>query len=129
MIRAEALLPPEALLAAQLSQHPEVRGDFCRQFRFHPQRRWRADFALPKDRPRVLVEVDGGVFARAGATRCWVCGQVPAGRHTSGAGYERDCEKQAEAALLGYVYLRVTPRQVSSGQALSWVLRALRGAG
>jgi very-short-patch-repair endonuclease len=73
-----------------------------REFRFHETRRWRFDFAWP-DR-KLAVEVDGGVWTR--------------GRHTRGAGFERDCEKLNEAVLLGWRVLRVTPGMVKLGEAV-----------
>lgn len=81
-----------------------------REFRFHPTRKWRFDLAFPDK--KVAVEVDGGAFI--------------AGRHTRGAGFEADCEKQSEAAALGWRIIRCTPRQVESGQALAWLERALK---
>lgn len=80
-----------------------------REYRFHPDRKWRFDVAFPFK--MVAVEVDGGAYV--------------AGRHTRGAGFEADCEKQSEAAALGWRVLHVTPRQVESGQALQWLERAL----
>lgn len=80
---------------------------FEREVRFHPTRRWRADFVVDG---RVLVEVEGGVYS--------------GGRHTRGSGFVGDCEKLNEAALLGYQVLRVTRTHIESGEALTWVLRA-----
>jgi very-short-patch-repair endonuclease len=80
-----------------------------REHRFHPSRRWRFDCAWPFH--MVALEVDGG---------SWV-----GGRHTTGSGFEKDCEKLSEAAALGWRVLRVTPRQIESGQALGWLERAL----
>jgi very-short-patch-repair endonuclease len=75
------------------------------EYRFHPVRQWRFDVAfLPH---LVAVEVDGGGFV--------------AGRHSRGVGMERDAEKFAEALLLGWRILRVTPKQVTSGQAVRWI--------
>ena len=36
-------------------------------------------------------------------------------------GFENDCVKYAEAMMLGYVVLRVTPRQITQGKALQWI--------
>jgi very-short-patch-repair endonuclease len=79
------------------------------EHRFHPSRRWRFDLAWP-DR-RLAVEVEGGVHTR--------------GRHTRGAGFEKDCEKYAEALVLGWRVLRVTPAHIRSGQAVTWIQGAL----
>lgn len=79
------------------------------EYRFHPERRWRFDLAFPD--ALVAVEVDGGAWVQ--------------GRHTSGAGFEADCVKLSHAAALGWRVLRVTPRMVRDGLALTLVLAAL----
>lgn len=106
----------ELTLAAQLEQ---AGIPFEREFRFAPPRRWRADFLVkfgPWSNTVVipsgfLIEIDGGGYV--------------AGRHTRGAGFEADCEKQSAAAILGYRVIRCTPRQVENGDALSWIRQAL----
>ena len=69
-----------------------------REFRFHPTRKWRADFAHLGS--RTLIEIEGGIFMRAG------------GRHTRGSGYASDAEKYLEAALAEWRVLRLTERQL-----------------
>ena len=80
-----------------------------REFRFHPKRKWRFDFAWPE--ARVGLEVEGGVWTQ--------------GRHTRGTGFSEDCVKYNEAQLLGWRVLRVTGEQVEDGSAVDWVRRAL----
>jgi very-short-patch-repair endonuclease len=65
------------------------------EYRFHPIRKWRADYAFLEREPRVLVEIDGGAWTQ--------------GRHTRGAGFIEDQRKTNAAALLGFVVLRYTP--------------------
>lgn len=79
------------------------------EYQFAPPRRWRFDFAWPKE--RVALEVEGGVFA--------------GGRHTRGVGFEKDCEKYSRAAILRWVVIRVTARQIREGLALTWIEEAL----
>lgn len=67
-----------------LKLHPE--------FRFHPKKRWRFDFALPEH--KIAIEVEGGTWSN--------------GRHTRGAGYRKDCEKYNAANVLGWHVLRYT---------------------
>jgi len=74
-----------------------------REFRFHPVRRWRADFAWPDQ--KILVEVDGGVYVQ--------------GRHTRGRGFEEDMRKLNAAAVLGYRVLRFSTGMVKNGEALA----------
>lgn len=82
-----------------------------RQYAFHPLRRYRADFAYVPE--RLLIEVDGGIW-------------LDKGGHTTGAGYQRDRERDCEAVSLGYTVLRVTPAMVKSGKAVAYVETALR---
>ena len=84
-----------------------------RQFPFHPERKFRADFAWPEY--RLLLEVQGGAFA--------------GGRHTRGAGFQEDCERRCLAVGIGYSVLEVTPGQVTSGRAAQWTRVALNARG
>lgn len=77
---------------------------FEREYAFAPGRRYRADFAWPD--ARLLVEVEGGT---------WTANRTG---HTSGAGYERDCEKYNLATRLGFSLLRFTSSMVRDGRAV-----------
>ena len=72
------------------------------EFRFHPVRRWLADWAWPEH--RLIVEIEGGAFSR--------------GRHVRGKGFLGDMAKYNEMTLLGYSLLRFTPDDVSKGVAV-----------
>ena len=76
-----------------------------REMRFHATRRWRFDFSWPAK--KLAVEIEGGTWVQ--------------GRHTRGQGFESDCEKYAEALLLGWRILRVSSTMVRSGKALEYV--------
>lgn len=89
------------LRAARLSL-PEL------EYRFHPTRRWRFDFAWPD--LLLAVELEGGTWA--------------SGRHTRGPGFEKDCEKMNEAAILGWHVLRFTTNMVDDGRAVNTTMRA-----
>lgn len=80
-----------------------------REYRFSPHRRFRFDFAWPA--VKVALEVDGGT---------WI-----GGRHTSGAGYQRDVEKMNLAALTGWLVVRATKDMVKDGTAVNTALAAL----
>ena len=73
-----------------------------REFRFHPSRKWRFDFAFVDQ--MIALEIDGATWT--------------GGRHTRGSGYESDCEKLNEAAVLGWRVFRATRTMVKSGYAL-----------
>ncbi len=96
-------------MLAWMLKASKIEG-WVREFRFHPVRRWRADFAFPSK--KLLVEVEGGIFQK--------------GRHTRGKGFTDDCAKYNEALLLGWRVLRVTPEHVHKGMALQWIERALK---
>ena len=81
-----------------------------REYRFHPFRRWRFDFAWP--RKKIGVEIHGGVYARRGAKKCPLCYQIPGGRHSTGAGLEGDSEKYTEAAVCGWRIIHITEKRL-----------------
>lgn len=91
--------PPSRLEARFLRLWEAIGGPpLEREFRFHPGRRWRADFAhLPS---RTLVEIEGGIWLR--------------GRHTRPQGFLADIEKYFEAAMAGWRVLRITERELTT---------------
>jgi len=81
------------------------------EYRFHPLRRWRFDWAWPEQ--KIALEVEGGIWIQ--------------GRHSRGAGMVKDMDKYNTAATLGWRVLRVTPKQIENGEALTWAAVALKG--
>ena len=71
------------------------------EFKFHPERKWRFDFALPT--VKIAVEVEGLVYRGKS-------------RHTTIAGYAADCEKYNQALVLGWRVLRYTQRMWQAGE-------------
>lgn len=94
----DLLIRVEGLPAPQ----PEYRGLAPRMFRF--------DRAWPE--LRIAVECEGGTW------------QGSRGRHTSGAGYENDCEKYSLAAIAGWIVLRFTGAMLDDGRARELLLAA-----
>ena len=95
---------------AVLSQHLRtLKIEFEQEFKFHPTRKWRADFHL-KGR-KILVEVEGGIWSN--------------GRHTRGKGYLGDLEKYNEATMMGYQVIRFSTEQVKSGKAIEQILKLI----
>lgn len=75
------------------------------EYRFHPKRKWRFDFAWPER--RLAVEIEGGVMSK--------------GRHVRPQGFTNDCEKYNQATQLAWQVLRFTGQDVKSGKAIAMV--------
>lgn len=67
-----------------------------KEYRFHPKRMWRYDYAIPSH--KIALEVEGGVWTR--------------GRHTRPQGFLGDIEKYNQGALLGWRVFRTTPSEL-----------------
>ena len=80
------------------------------EFKFHPQRRWRFDYAWPEQ--MVCLEQEGGIWT--------------GGRHTRGAGYLADIAKYNAATLAGWSVFRCVPSQVQSAAILDLLQQVLR---
>jgi hypothetical protein len=83
----------------------------CRQYHFHPERKWAFDFAWPAK--RLAVEIQG--LKKGGAP----------GAHQRVDGLTREYEKLNSAVLAGWRVLLFTPAQVRSGYALDTIRKAL----
>ncbi len=81
---------------------------------FHPARKWRFDAAYVEE--KIAVEVEGGTGWKR---------DVPS-RHLTPSGYLEDCRKYGEAAVLGWVVIRLTPAMLRDGSALDLIKRALK---
>ena len=92
------LKAPSVLEARFMTLWDVLNGPrLVREFRFHPKRRWQADFAC--EAARVLIEIEGGVWNR--------------GRHLSPKGFIRDAEKYLTATLMGWTVLRLVADQLT----------------
>jgi hypothetical protein len=78
---------------------------------FAPPRRWRFDWAY-QDR-RIAIEYQGGNYTGKGG-------------HNTVKGLKNDYEKFSEAAIRGWMLILIDSGSVRSGQAVTWVERALR---
>ena len=81
---------------------------------FHPARGWLFDFAWPAR--KVALEVEGLTGGSGG-------------RHQRKKGYEDDCRKYTEAALLGWVVVRATYPMIRSGEVYGFLDRAFQTKG
>ena len=100
----------ERLLSKQLDA---LKIEYTTEFRFHPERKWRADFRI--DGYPILIEVEGGIWSQ--------------GRHTRGKGFEEDCEKYNQAAILGYHVLKGSTQQVKSGKLIADIEQMIKALG
>lgn len=71
----------------------DLHVECVKEYRFHPTRRWRFDYAIPAY--MVALEVEGGVWS--------------GGRHTSPKGFLGDMEKYNTGTAMGWSILRCTP--------------------
>lgn len=83
---------------------------FEKEVKFHPDRKWRFDFANLV--LMIAIECEGVVADGKG-------------RHQTAKGYTADCEKYNEATVLGWRVLRFTRKQVESGYAIDVIQRAV----
>jgi len=100
------------------------------EYRFHPVRRWRFDFAWPEK--MIALEVEGGQFTHGKPIRHYdprrkKRATTQISRHLSPMGFEGDCKKYNAAALLGWRVIRVTTQMVKSGEAFATIADALEG--
>lgn len=83
-------------------------GDYQREFRFFPERKWRFDFAVLrndglKSSLKLAIEIEGSIWTQ--------------GRHTRGAGFQADMLKYNTAVVMGWSVLRFSVADVLNGQA------------
>ena len=76
-----------------------------KEYRFHPKRKWKMDYAIPSI--MVGVEVEGGLWKEGG------------GRHNRAAGFIADMEKYNTATAMGWRIFRITPGDY--GKALRFI--------
>lgn len=104
-------------MSRKKSEKSKLEGEFLRlwrilgegypdpvpEFRFHPTRKWRFDFAFPEH--GIAVELEGGTFSQ--------------GRHTSGIGHHLDCDKYNQAAALDWSVFRFTVKHLTESPVQS----------
>lgn len=89
----------------------DLHVECVKEFRFHPKRMWRFDYAIPDY--KVALEVEGGVWT--------------GGRHTRPQGFLGDIEKYNTATLMGWKVLRVTPDNLYKTATLMLIKQAISG--
>jgi very-short-patch-repair endonuclease len=105
MMVAKSNLEETLLLLIRAEGLPEPE----REWRFHPTRKWRLDFAYPDK--KIGIEVQGGIYVR--------------GAHSRGTGLERDYEKYNQAQVLGWDVYQFSRKMIESGEAIETIKRVL----
>lgn len=89
----------------------DLNVDCVKEFKFHPKRRWRFDYAIPEY--RIALEVEGVVWT--------------GGRHTRPQGFLGDIEKYNTATLMGWRVFRTTPDDLLRTATLNLLKSAISG--
>lgn len=76
----------------------QISDDIVPEYKFHPIRKWRFDYAIPTK--KIAIEIEGGLWLQ--------------GRHNRPVTMIKDFEKYNEAAILGWRILKYTPSQVNN---------------
>ena len=87
----------------------DLKIEVVKEYKFHPTRKWRFDFAIPAY--KIAIEVEGGVWT--------------GGRHTRPQGFLGDIEKYNAGTLLGWRIFRVTPDELYSNKTFNLLKDAI----
>lgn len=87
----------------------DLKVECVKEFKFHPARKWRFDYAVPEH--KIALEVEGGVWT--------------GGRHTSPKGFLGDIEKYNTATLMGWRVFRTTPDDLYKKKTLDLMKSAI----
>lgn len=94
----------EEKLAKQLQ---DAGISFVPQYKFHPTRKFLADFSVMEY--QLLIEVNGGIFMKRSG-------------HNSGVGITRDYHKSNFAQMMGLVLLAYTADDIKTGYAIKEIV-------
>lgn len=89
----------------------DLKVECVKEYKFHPTRRWRFDYAIPEH--KIALEVEGGVWT--------------GGRHTSPKGFLGDIEKYNTATLMGWRVFRTTPDELYKLSTINLIKAAILG--
>jgi very-short-patch-repair endonuclease len=95
------------VFVAYVKQETGVK--LVKEYKFHPKRRWKFDYACPER--KIAIEVEGGVWNN--------------GRHTRGKGFIGDIEKYNNASVMGWTLIRVTPDTLLTNETIEFVRQAV----
>ena len=89
----------------------DLKVECVKEYKFHPKRRWRFDYAIPDH--KIALEGEGGVWT--------------GGRHIRAQGFLGDMEKYNTATLMGWRVFRTTPDDLLKMVTLNMVKQAILG--
>ena len=89
----------------------DIGVDCVKEYKFHPKRMWRFDYAIPEH--KIALEVEGGVWTQ--------------GRHTRPQGFLGDIEKYNTATLMGWRVFRTTPEDLYRLATINLLKNAIFG--
>ena len=97
-----------------------MAGEYVREFKWHPKRRWRADFLIACEDKEyntklILVELHGATHARGG--------------HTLGVGFQNDRIKYNTATAMGWAVYEFPGTMVEDGSAIEFLETEVWNAG
>jgi hypothetical protein len=109
---------------------------FERQYRFHPDRMWRLDFAIPSH--KISIDIQGGSFGRV--VVCNHCNRQvmrsrkdgapyavrEGGGHNTGKGLKNDAEKLNALTVLGWRPLIFTPEHIKDRYAITLLAELMK---
>lgn len=90
----------------------DIGVECVKEYKFHPERKWRFDYAIPAH--KIALEVEGGVWT--------------SGRHTRPKGFLGDIEKYNTATLMGWRVFRTTPTELYRTATINLLKEAINGA-
>lgn len=79
------------------------------EYRFHPTRLWRFDFAWPEQ--KIALEVEGGIWINGG--------------HNRGSGFLKNLEKYNTAAVMGWRVVKCIPKTTLSRETFAMLKQLL----
>ncbi len=103
---------PSSTDAFTLICKSELGMECIKEYKFHPVRKWRFDYAIPS--ALVALEVEGGVWT--------------GGRHINPKGFLNDMEKYNTATLMGWSVYRTTPDDLYTGKTIKLLKTAIFGS-
>lgn len=89
----------------------DLKVECVKEYKFHPKRRWRFDYAIPEY--KIALEVEGGVWT--------------GGRHIRAQGFLGDMEKYNTATLMGWRVFRTTPDDLYKMATINLLRQAING--